>query len=687
MPKRLLFFALLLVGALSFVVRAQEADSLLTLLPQQPDREKITTLMLLGKAYFIQGEDSLSKLYSQQSYRLAKKLGNARVEGLARLVWVRTEMVYNTSLEEAYAQLDTVDQLAARTKDQSLQGWAYFRRAQIYSGSYKHAKEVQPLFQKALAAFEQAKDPEGIGSVYVDLGGEASASGNYLVGINYFLKGKKILETLNRPVLLRAVTANLASAYQAIGKDAMAMKYCQESIALADKLHDPRLKAHVLGTLGDIYLDKNDYPRALSTYQRQEKALAPFEDQSHARAVARVGTALFKLQRYDQALRYCRRADSLYFHRSGYEEAIDYYIEGLYAEIYLAKQQYPQAVKHAQRGLTSLEEYGEYGRLHLDLASFHSYLAQAYEQLGNARQALFHFKNFKVHSDSLINNDALEKIANATMTYEFEKKEETNKLRIQTLENEKLRQSRTVLLLLLSGGLGIVGLIGWSNRRLKGKNRELLRKNKEIESALFRGQSLERKRVASELHDNLNTKVTALRWNIEALDRSTMTPQNVKIYQRIFDLSGDIYTDIRLISHSMLPAELEKNGLEAALRRLVTMLDHSQSNRTRFHLVAKLGGARFSEALEYQLYIITLELVNNIIKHAEASDAWITVTQDSQVLWLVVSDNGVGLPEETQKEGMGVHNLRARVEDLAGTLAIDSTPGQGTKVSVQVPTG
>ncbi|TDB63636.1 tetratricopeptide repeat-containing sensor histidine kinase [Arundinibacter roseus] len=669
----------------SYHTLGQSSDSLLQILAVQNGSQKAATLLELGKAYFIEGQDSLSKLYAIQSYQLAVKLDLTRIEGDARLAWVRTEMAYSTSLEEAYAQLDTVDRLAARTNDQDLQAWAYFRRAQIYSGSLKYEKQVDPLMKKALTIFEKTKNAQGIGSVYVDMGGRAAQSGNYINGIDYYLKAQKLLEPLNNPVQLRAVYGNLASSYQAIGEDAMTINYGNKTLKLAETLHDPRLKAFALAILGDLYMEKKQYKHALAMYSQQEKVLNAFQDQSPARAKAKVAHALAKLGKYDQALAYCKTADSLYFHRSGYEEAIDYFIEGLYAEIYLAKKLYKKTIFHAERGINSLQEYGELGNFHLELASFHSYLADAYEQLRQPEKALIHFRQFKNHSDSLINNDALEKIANATMMSEFEKKEEKNALRIATLENDKLRERQAALFFVLLGGIGILGLIGWSNKQLKSKNTELSRKNKEIQEALHKGQSIERKRVASELHDNLNTKVTALRWNIESIDKQTLTTQNTKIFNRIFDLSGDIYTDIRLISHSMLPAELEKNGLEAALCRLMNMLENNQTNRTNFHLITRLSGLRFPESLEYQLYIIALELINNIIKHAQASDAWISISKENNQLWLIISDNGVGFHSDNQESGMGSVNLKARVEDLNGTLSILSEDGKGTQIRVNVP--
>jgi signal transduction histidine kinase len=208
-------------------------------------------------------------------------------------------------------------------------------------------------------------------------------------------------------------------------------------------------------------------------------------------------------------------------------------------------------------------------------------------------------------------------------------------------------------------------------------------KNREIEQALVRGQRIERKRVASELHDNLNTKVAAFRWHLEAMNTDGFDTQNQKIHDRLLQMSDDVYADIRLISHNLLPSELETQGLSSALYKLVDKLN--VGTKTAFTLVKDGEGERPSSVVEYQLYNVALELVNNVIKHAKATQAWISLTQTPRKMLLTVSDNGVGFSSEHQSEGIGMRNIQARVEELSGKISIESRPEHGTKVAVEVP--
>ncbi|MEZ4900890.1 MAG: sensor histidine kinase [Spirosomataceae bacterium] len=295
---------------------------------------------------------------------------------------------------------------------------------------------------------------------------------------------------------------------------------------------------------------------------------------------------------------------------------------------------------------------------------------------------MFHYKQHKADSDSILNNEVLQKTMVSTMTYTFEKQQQANKLRIQTLENDQLTQTRNLLIGLFILGILILGFVLWSNRQLNRKNRELVQKNREIEEALFKGQNIERKRVASELHDNLNTKLAAIRWHLEAMQTDTMPASNQKIHTRLLEMANDVYADVRLISHNMLPAELETHGLIVALQKLVDKLNIN--TKTSFHFVGGESQSRPPSSIEHQLYNIALELVNNVLKHAQASEVWISLSQTDHQMTLTVSDNGVGMPSEVQSEGIGMRNLRNRVEGLSGELKIESRPSEGTKVSIEI---
>lgn len=226
-----------------------------------------------------------------------------------------------------------------------------------------------------------------------------------------------------------------------------------------------------------------------------------------------------------------------------------------------------------------------------------------------------------------------------------------------------------------------------SNQALEGKvteqtaellrtTEELLRKNAEIEEALFKGQTLERQRVASELHDNLGGLLSAARMSIKVLNPSQLTPREQQVYQNALELISDAYQEVRLISHNLLPEELEKTGLAESLQRLVEKLN--LNHYVRFHLDDSGLTERLGRQTEFHLYNICLELTNNILKHSGATEARLRFSRQDNRLVLTVSDNGRGIQPGENTGGIGLKNIRTRVESIGGTLRIDSTPGGGT---------
>lgn len=233
--------------------------------------------------------------------------------------------------------------------------------------------------------------------------------------------------------------------------------------------------------------------------------------------------------------------------------------------------------------------------------------------------------------------------------------------------------------LLLSSGLAVYAL--WNNKQLKIKNAELKAKNDEISGATFKGQTIERKQVASELHDNLNTKIVALKWRFEALDTSKHSKQDQKIFSDFIKVLDDIYMDVRLFSHNLLPVELETQGLVIALQKL---LNNLTNRHISFHFLTEGITHRLQPRLEHELYNIALELINNILKHAQATEAWVSLTQQDHRISLTVSDNGKGIDLKQNANGVGLRNVHSRVDNLNGRVLITQQSTHGTNVQVDV---
>ena len=217
--------------------------------------------------------------------------------------------------------------------------------------------------------------------------------------------------------------------------------------------------------------------------------------------------------------------------------------------------------------------------------------------------------------------------------------------------------------------------------------RELLRRAVEA-------QEEERRHIARELHDEAGQALTALRWELTALEEALpqQRDHHDEIRQRIGalrELTERVMEDLRQLTVRLRPAVLDELGLVAAL---ISYADDC-SNRYPFTVEVEVVGPRrrLPSEIETTLYRIAQEALTNVAKHAQASHAWIRLHIGREEVRLVVSDDGVGMDVEQAQQaaacgkGWGLAGICERVQLVGGRLDLQSAPGKGTEVIVHVP--
>ncbi len=671
---------------LRFASFAQDADSLIVLAGALADQDtqKVNFLNQAGISFWKSGLDSAAVSCHQRAIRIARLIPFQKGEVEARLQLVLMEMDYLSDLDEAYAQLDSAFSAAKEAGDRHLQAQTYFRRGQLYSlGIWEHSDKVKPLYDSALTIFRQVGDRTREGMVYSQLAGLESDEGHFASAIDYLLKARKLQEGSGEIKNLRATLPNLGVMYMSIGLFEQALACFDEAERNAISLKDERVLAFLSGQRGEVYLKQGNPGAALEELKKaEERYLKLGGVQFLTGTYARMGDAFLKSGNTDEALRYALKADSLFKALTDGEELHSHSAQIVLGDVLLQKGHYKQVVDLALKGL---EWAGSSNPPLLKEASdYHRQLALAYEKTGLLGKAVAHQKQFKVISDSLLNGEMIQRVMASSLGYAFEKTQQVDQIRIQALENRNLEQARNITVLLLMAGLAALGVVFWSNRRLKRKNEELHRKNEEIGLALRKGQNIERKRVASELHDSLNTKIAGMRWQLESLDESDFNDYNRKIISHLVDIAGEAYDDIRLISHNMVPSDLEEKGLAAALQKLTGRLE--SVNGLSFTLDSDLV-QRLPLEIERQLYHIALELINNVVKHARATEVLISLKQKDSMLELMVADNGKGFdgsPDRELREGMGLLNVRGRAAAIGAGCSIENGETGGAVVRISL---
>lgn len=305
-------------------------------------------------------------------------------------------------------------------------------------------------------------------------------------------------------------------------------------------------------------------------------------------------------------------------------------------------------------------------------------LYYTYKSLNDYKNALLHYEQYIIAQDSMKKGEASARYAELEAKFKNKEKEDE----IIRLQNKNLQQTRDFYFgVTLLGGL-LLGFISLLNWRLRKKNKELAQKNKEVLLAQLKGQNLERKRMAVELHDNLNTKIAAIRWQLEAVGPS-VDEKAQSILDKTLNLVNDVYEDVRLISHNLMPEKVEAIGLIAALKSLLAQL--KQNNKINFQLLVNTPPAFDFGSLSYHLYNIILEMINNILKHADAENGWISLSEDGEHIHLTVSDDGCGFDIGQMTNGYGIRNITSRLENIEGKWSIESSPGKGTKFFIEIP--
>ena len=224
------------------------------------------------------------------------------------------------------------------------------------------------------------------------------------------------------------------------------------------------------------------------------------------------------------------------------------------------------------------------------------------------------------------------------------------------------------------------------------KQESLLKQNAELQAALLQGQTIERKRVAADLHDSLGSTMSSLIYTVNAIDTNKLDEQEKNVYRHLKQMLDTAYNEIRLLSHNLLPEEFEKQGLAEALRYFVRKINQTKTIQFDLSIDPNLG--RLSPKIEFELYSICLELINNILKHSKATEAKINLSKVTPPLGrsavavgglnLTISDNGRGF-FDNESDGKGIKNVKARIESLDGTWHIQNLPDGGMSSEIVVP--
>ncbi len=213
------------------------------------------------------------------------------------------------------------------------------------------------------------------------------------------------------------------------------------------------------------------------------------------------------------------------------------------------------------------------------------------------------------------------------------------------------------------------------------KSAELAEQRQKSAIQLVEGQMIERKRLSQELHDGISLSLANIRLRLSML--AEKLNGHSKEANHLVEALGEVGQDVRRFSHALSPVMLERYGLVEALEELLTQVEVSQSNLVLLFENKGVNDKNIEPLVSQMLYQIALELLNNIVKHAQARHATLRLYQEDNTLNLEVLDDGIGYENDELGDGIGLQNIRARVQLLNGTFsAIRQSKGMMHKVTL-----
>jgi PAS domain S-box-containing protein len=210
---------------------------------------------------------------------------------------------------------------------------------------------------------------------------------------------------------------------------------------------------------------------------------------------------------------------------------------------------------------------------------------------------------------------------------------------------------------------------------------------RQLLARLITAQEEERHRVSRDLHDQAGQTLSALLVGLRAVDDAPSLEDVRPLVQRLRELAGEATRDVGRIARGLRPSVLDDLGLVAAIERLAEDVHAAGGPTVRFR------GAlteRLAPAIETTLYRIVQEAITNVLRHARATTATVALTLAAASIRITVQDDGIGFDvaaslANARRTALGLAGMRERAALAGGTVTLDSEPGTGTTVTVELP--
>ncbi len=642
------FIAILVFFWLPVLAAGQQAnnlDSLLKLIAYaKEDTNKISLLLNIEKEYFAANEFDSALYYNNECERLISKV-EARQ--------------YKHKCFHEFVKIYHAQQAYRPALNYCLQSIAI-------------AKQHKNRFQEALSY-------RALFNIYHNLRMNDSA-------VKYGVYSLRLTEEIKDTVNIATNYGNLSWLYMDLNQNDKAIEYGKQGIAAGEKYKDTSGLLTAINNTALCYHRNGNDEKAIELFSKQLGiAKKVNRKRSIVRALINLGTSYYALGDKAELGKTTIELND-YFENNPKTDiklkCFQYIING-YSSI--LNNNFQQAENHLLEGVRIAEK-----------DSIVDPLLIMYSTLSTIKSAQHDFRTVNLYdqksdalSESLQEQELSEYAIELETKYETEKKD--NQLKLQEVQ---IKQKNILNYILLGSAVAllVISLLAYRNYKHKQKLQQQriaeLETEKQLTAteAVLKGEEQERTRLAKDLHDGLGGMLSGIKYSFQTMKGNlVMTPENHQAFERSMDMLDSSIKEMRRVAHNMMPEALVKFGLDTALKDFCNDINQSGALRVTYQSIG-LENETIEQTTAITIYRIVQELINNTMKHAAAKTAIVQVTKTDGSISITVEDDGKGFDPVILKTGRGIgwSNIQSRVEYLKGKLDVQSEPGKGTSVLIEL---
>ncbi len=510
-------------------------------------------------------------------------------------------------------------------------------------------------------------------------------------------KSLSLYTELNNKRGISMANRGLGVSYRKVFNLDEAKKYYEKSLQLSRELKDTLLISKALLSIGSVYAWRYKTEKALE-YFRQSLELANLTNNKYEAAVSIINMGgvysnkkEFKLAKkaVDNAILIGKEINDYSILSNAYKNL---------GHIYFKKKQYDSLIIAANKML----HYAEKISLKSEIDGAYYFLFEAYKGKKDFDLTMKYHdirRQYRTTADDLANERLLEKMKIDSNRAQDSLVNVAKELKTD-IANQKEKSNLTIA---WGGSLSAVSILAFiifrntkrkqhkaeQERQQQIDEKEKILKDLELSTidAMIEGQEKERQRLAADLHDSVGATLSAAKLQFDYLIKNQDdTKYSKELIKKTSTLLEDAYVEIRSMAHLKNSGVMAKHGLLPAIEKLSS--NASSVNGLNFEVQIFGLEQRLENSLEISIFRIIQELVTNIIKHANATQGTIHITNHDDNLNIMIEDNGVGfnpIQLTKTKTGMGLSSIDKRVEHLEGQFTIESENNKGTTIIIDIP--